>query len=117
MTSTTARVTIREIQDTSDHDEPGTCGECGRQGLRWVAILSTGAAVGLECAKPILGYKPQPKSYNWLADFTAVARYQEGDALHILYQHRTGTATRSTTNGSTTLVGGARAAWTQRGWL
>jgi hypothetical protein len=111
---TTATLTITRIDD---HEGDGECSSCRRTGLRWVATLSDGTAVGLECAKKILGWKPAPASYNWIADFTPVAEHVDyGDTL-VMWQHKTGNQTRETCNGVLVTVGGVRADWTKKGWL
>ena len=73
----TATVTLVKIED---HEGNGECRECGRTGLRWIATLSDGTHVGTECAKQILGWKPTPKTYTWVADFTAIAKVVEAEA-------------------------------------
>lgn len=111
---TTATVTISRIDD---HEGEGDCSSCGRTGLRWIATLSDGAAVGLECAKKVLGWKPAPADYNWIADFTPIAEYVEYDSTYVLWQHKTRNQTRETRNGTLVSVGGCRADWTKQGWL
>lgn len=111
--SETAQVTLHKMED---HEGFGICAACGREGLRWIARLSDGSGVGTECAKAALGFKPAPKSYNWVADYRPVAEHTDAGAHLILWQHKTGTATRETTDGYLTAVGGVRAAWTARGW-
>lgn len=63
----TAKLHIELIRDC---EGAGRCGACQREGLRWVAQLSDGSHVGLECAKKVLGFRPAPKAYNWIADYT-----------------------------------------------
>lgn len=100
-----------------DHEGNGHCSACQREGLRWIVTLSDGSQVGTECAKTIIGVKPDPKSYTWTADFTAVAEHNEyGDTL-VLWQHKNGTATRETRNGYLVAVGGRRRIWEKEGWL
>ena len=62
-----AKVTVKWVENC---EGDGTCLACGREGLTWVVVLSDGSRVGVECAKPILGFKPAPKSYVWSRDFT-----------------------------------------------
>jgi hypothetical protein len=111
---TAATITISRIDDTGSD---GECSSCGRTGLRWIATLSDGTVVGLECAKQILGFRPAPKTYNWIADFTAVAEHVEHEDTWVLWQHKTGTQTRDTRNGVLMNIGGARTDWTRKGWL
>lgn len=107
-------VTLARVED---REGEGTCAACGREGLRWIAILSDGTGVGLECAKRVLGFRPAPASYNWIADFTAVAEHHDYAVVYVLWQHKRGNATRETRNGALTQVGGVRAEWARRGWL
>lgn len=121
--------TTNHLIRVEDHEGFGTCGHCDREGLRWIAIVSVDGqtvAVGTECAKRVLGWKPTPKSYAWVEHFTVVAEHTEpyrmygSDApttTYTLWQHRNGTATRETTNGVLTSIGGVRREWTDRGWL
>lgn len=112
-----------KVEKIEDHEGDGTCGHCGREGLRWIATLSDGSRCGLECAKRVLGFKPAPTAYKWVSDFTQVAEYREvnsyGDtlAVWVLWQHKRGNATRETRDGFLQSVGGMRAAWEARGWL
>jgi hypothetical protein len=46
-----------------------------------------------------------------------VAEHTDGGATFVLWQHRTGTATRETRNGHLARVGGVAAAWRAAGWL
>jgi len=111
---TTTTLTITRIDD---REGAGECSSCGRRGLRWIATLSDGSAVGLECAKKILGWKPTPTSYNWIADFGPVAEHAEYGAVYVLWEHKTRNQTRETRNGTLISVGGCRADWTKKGWL
>ncbi|OZD23790.1 hypothetical protein CH253_07975 [Rhodococcus sp. 06-156-3C] len=95
----------------------GRCAECEREGLTWVAILSDGSGVGLECSKRVLGFRPVAKSYAWVADFEAVAEFSEYGDTFVLWQHRSGSETRETRNGALVAVGGVRGAWQRKGWL
>lgn|SRR5574342_47012 len=105
------------ISKIEDREFEGECGECGRHGLRWVAILSDGSAVGLECAKRVLGYRPAPATYQWVSDFEPVAEHTEHAQTWVMWQRKGGTATRETLNGRLVAVGGVRADWLKRGWL
>jgi hypothetical protein len=109
----TATVTLVKVED---HEGNGECSECGRTGLRWIATLSDGTTVGVECAKKVMGWKPAPKTYAWTADFAATAEHIECGETFILWTAKTGNATRETRNGNLTAVGGVRQAWTARGW-
>lgn len=114
MTATAAKMSIVRIDD---HEGDGDCSSCGRTGLRWIATLSDGTHVGLECAKKILGWKPAPTSYNWIADFSPVAERVEFGETFVLWQHKTRNQTRETCNSVLISVGGCRANWTKKGWL
>jgi hypothetical protein len=110
----TAAVTLTKIED---HEGSGTCGQCGREGLRWVATMSDGSLVGLECAKKIIGYRPSPDSYRWVADYVATAEHAEYKQSYVLWTHRCGNGTRETCNGVLTAVGGVSKQWERKGWL
>ena len=105
-----------KLTKIEDHEGDGTCAECRREGLRWIATLSDGTQVGLECAKKVLGFKPATKNYNWIADFRPVAEFADCGNLHIMWQHKEGSATRETLNGNLVQIGGVAAKWQQRGW-
>lgn len=114
MTATTARPTVARIDD---HEGQGECGNCRRTGLRWIATLTDGSEVGLECAKQILGWKPRPVNYDWIKDFRPVAEAKDCDVTYVLWQHKAGNATRTTRNGSLWGVGAQRAEWVRNAWL
>lgn len=99
-----------------DHEGNGICTACGREGLRWIVTLSDGTQVGTECTKKILGYKPQSKHYNWIADFEIIAEHNERGTYFVMWQQKNGRETRETRDGSLVSVGGIRKDWTQRGW-
>lgn len=111
---TTATLTIARIDD---HEGDGDCSNCGRTGLRWIATLSDGTKVGLECAKKILGFRPAPQKYQWIADFTPIAEYVEYGSTYVLWKHKVGNGTRETRDGVLVSVGGCRNDWIRRGWL
>ena len=95
----------------------GECSACGRVGLRWIATLTDGTRVGLECAKKILGFKPAPTKYRWVEDFQIIAEHGEYGEHHALWRHKSGGQTRETVNGVLIRVGGCQTAWEKRGWL
>lgn len=105
------------IVKINDMEFEGRCTVCQREGLRWVATLSDGTGVGLECAKKVLGFKPKPVTYQWVPLYTAIAEYREGGHAWVLWQRKNGTETRETRNGHLMAVGGCRADWAKRGWL
>lgn len=115
--------TTLSLVRVEDREGEGVCQACDRDWLRWVCILSDGTEVGTECAKSLLGYKPTPKSYAWVSEFVPVAEHRDGivmggaPAVWVLWQHKTGSATRETLNGSLQAVGGVLQAWERRGWL
>ena len=109
-----ATLTLSKIEDREGF---GACGECGREGLRWIATLSDGSTVGLECSKKVLGFKPAPKTYNWVPDFRPVAEFNDCGNVHVMWQHREGSATRETLNGNLVQIGGVATKWRQRGWV
>lgn len=111
---TTTKIHLVKIED---HEGDGRCGACGREGLRWIAVLSDGTQVGTECAKAVLGYRPTARDYSWVVDYTAVAEHVEYGVTYIMWQHKRGARTVATRNGVLDTVGGVRAEWTRRGWV
>jgi hypothetical protein len=111
--ATTTTLTMERIDDC---EGDGTCGACGREGLRWVVTLSDGSRVGLECAKKLVGFRPAPHTYNWVADYEPVAEYRDGRDVFVMWQHKTRNITRETLNGHLHSVGGVRSDWQRRGW-
>lgn len=117
--TTTKTPTLAYVMDA---EGAGECGACDRTGLRWIAVLSDGSHVGLECAKKVMGFRPAPKAYNWIPEFEIVATKVEcagtsSECTWALWQHKTGPQTRETRNGSLATVGGARGDWERRGWV
>ncbi|AVO21288.1 hypothetical protein SEA_TRYPO_79 [Mycobacterium phage Trypo] len=78
-----------ELVKVEDHEGTGECPACGRTGLRWICVMNDGSRAGVECAKKLLGYRPAPKHYNWVPEFTAVAEYVEAgpDVRAVAAQH------------------------------
>ncbi len=118
---TTATATKLTIARIDDHEGDGDCSNCGRTGLRWIATLSDGSKVGLECAKKLLGFRPAPAAYQWVGFFEPVAehveRYGYDTVTWVLWQRKGGAETRETRNGVLMTVGGCRKDWTKKGWL
>ncbi|AER49192.1 hypothetical protein SEA_KATNISS_80 [Mycobacterium phage Katniss] len=117
MNANTTAAAKLELVKVEDHEGTGECPSCGRTGLRWICVMNDGSRAGVECAKKLLGYRPAPKHYNWVPEFTAVAEYVEAGQTFVLWQHNTSGQTRETRNGILVAVGGARAAWQRRGWI
>ena len=113
-TALTAKILLVRVDDREGN---GRCGACQREGLRWICVLSDGTEVGTECAKAALGYKPTPKTYAWVSDYTAVAERTEGSAVWTLWQAKNNSTTRETLNGNLRSIGGCRQAWERNGWL
>lgn len=109
------KVTLVKIED---HEGTGECSACPKKGLRWVATMSDGMRVGLECAKKIMGYKITPDNYKWTADFVQVAEHRSGTDVYVLWTRKDGKAkTVGTQNGVLYSVGGTRKEWIADGWL
>lgn len=101
-----------------DFEFEGECSQCGRHGLRWVATLSDGTRVGLECVKKILGYRPTATQYQWIKDFELVATHNDHGCVYGLWAHKLNPrATRETRYGYLNAVGRCREDWERRGWL
>ena len=111
---TAVTLTVAKIED---YEGSGHCTLCGRENLRWICTLTDGTKVGTECAKKVLGWKPQPKNYQWIGDFRIAAEHVEYGTTFVMWQHKTGRETRETRDGGLTAVGGVRQDWTRRGWL
>jgi hypothetical protein len=109
----TPRLTISKIED---HEGNGRCSACDREGLRWICTLSDSTTVGTECAKKLVGYKPAPKQYQWVADFAPGAEHNDHGVVYVMWQHKSGNATRETRNGHLSTVGGVGADWDRLGW-
>lgn len=111
--NTTAKLTVSHI---SDEEGTGTCAACDREGLRWLVHFNQDQLpVGLECAKKVLGFKPAPKSYNWMNGFTLTRTVVECEGrpsavTWCLYTHTSG-RTASTRNGNLQAMGGAAQAY------
>lgn len=110
---TTETLTVSHI---TDEESFGVCSACDREGLRWLVHFNQNhLPVGLECAKKVLGFKPAPKSYNWMNGFTVTRTFVEGEGrdwavTFVLYTHTNG-RTAMTRNGNLTHMGGADRAW------
>jgi hypothetical protein len=104
------------IVKIEDFEGYGCCSSCGREDLRWIATLSDGTQVGMECAKRILGFRPSPKAYNWVSDFRPVAEHTEHGSTYVMWQHKTCNQTRETRDGVLVSVGGIRQDWRRHGW-
>lgn len=113
-TATASTITLAKVEN---HEGNGQCAQCGREGLTWVAILSDGSGVGMECSKRILGFRPGAKSYDWVANFDAVAEHSEYGDIYVMWQRRGRNETRETRNGALISVGGVRGDWDRKGWL
>lgn len=74
------------ITKVEDHEGHGRCGQCGREGLRWIAILSDGTSCGTECAQRVLGRTLNPKSLTWIAGTTVIAEHTTKWDTAIVYQ-------------------------------
>ncbi|GIH07514.1 hypothetical protein Rhe02_55810 [Rhizocola hellebori] len=105
------------IWKIEDREFQGECSACPRTGLRWIAVLSDGSTVGLECAKKIVGFRPSPITYTWVADFEPIAEHNDHGTLYVMWQRKGGKATRETKNGALVSVGGVRSDWIKRGWV
>ena len=109
----TSTATIAKI---TDHEGHGHCTACQRENLRWIATLTDGTAVGLECAKKAIGHRPAPATYKWVSDFHPIAEHHQPGHAYILWQRTGGTETRITHNARLTDIGGGVQTWTSRGW-
>lgn len=109
--STLALVQIDDVEGE------GECSHCGRPGLRWIAVLSDGSRVGVQCARKLLGIPIAKRNFEWVAAFDVVATHVEHGVHHVLWRHKTYTETRETRNGILHQVGGAWTAWRLKGWV
>ena len=63
-------LTVVRVEDC---EYEGTCSICGKEGVRWVVIMSDGSRVGGECAKKLLGWKPSARNYSWVTNLSPVS--------------------------------------------
>lgn len=101
------------VLTVEDHEGTGRCGHCGREGLRWVATMTDGSAVGVNCARKAMGMKISTAGLSWTAKFEVIATH--GDRA--LWRHIGGVQTRTTQGGVLMAVGGQREEWEAMGWL
>lgn len=110
-----------EIVKVEDHEGTGECLHCGREGIRWIVVLSDGSRVGLSCARKAMGYRVAPKQYNWIPDFVVYAEIEERGVFHRLWHHKDQPRlVRWTINLGVQAIGDRRFiedGWRQRGWL
>lgn len=84
----TTQTTITKFED---HEGYGLCTACGREGLRWIAVLSDGSAVGSECAKRKTGVPmPAPSKLAWLKGKRVVAEHATKWETTVLYRSESG---------------------------
>lgn len=79
MSTATATVEVVEVQD---HEGFGVCGHCGREGLRWIVVLSDGTSLGSGCMKKVLGWNVAPKKIQWAAGYEKSLDLAENLALY-----------------------------------
>lgn len=101
------------ITKFEDHEGDGRCGHCGREGLRWIAVLSDGSKCGTECAKRVLGYAPAPKSFNWIAGCEVIAEHADKWTTSVVYRNAAG-RTFLAENGVLMVIGGGLAEFERR---
>lgn len=114
MDTTTARRTT--VSHITDEEGTGTCSACDREGLRWLVHFNQDQLpVGLECAKKVLGFKPAPKTYNWMEGYSLTRTIVEceGRPMAVTWNLYTNAAGRtvSTRNGVLQVIGGAASAY------
>jgi hypothetical protein len=103
-----------------DRSGTGTCGCCGREGLRWVYFLTDGTFVGSECAKKIMGHAIEPRSHARLTDFHVIAEHQNKFGVtYLLWEHNLGGYYSETIDGKVKRHGSdeLRKSWTKIGWV
>ena len=74
MTTTADTATVHHLED---HEGAGECQQCGRTGLRWVAILTDSTRVGVECAKKINAAVPAGPTLKPLAGKTVTEAWTD----------------------------------------
>ena len=91
-----------------DHEYEGTCSHCGREGLRWIVVMSDGATIGSGCMKKALGIPaPAPASYRWVSNYTMTAEYvNRAGQSYALWQHRNKVQGCISINGNQQVIGG-----------
>ncbi|MGP5043583.1 hypothetical protein ACTXJR_06065 [Glutamicibacter ardleyensis] len=113
MTTTITPAKVLYVENT---EGDGSCGHCGREGLKYVAHLKDGGAVGLSCARKLMGVTITPKEIAWTAGYEVIATYVDLGNFHALWKDSAG-RTRSTKNGYCYSIGGQIPAWKKLGWL
>jgi hypothetical protein len=109
--NTTSKLHITKVED---HEGFGRCGQCERENLRWVVVLSDGTRVGTECAKRACGIVVKAATYQWMTEYEPVAEYADKFETAVVYQHRTSDRTRLVVNGYLQVNGGGMAEFARR---
>ena len=95
-------VTVVKVED---HEYEGTCGACGKEGVRWVVTLSDGSRVGGECAKKLLGWAPTAKKFSWVTGLTPLVEEMiDGEAI-VVWANQTRTRGGISINGHPQMFG------------
>ena len=90
-----------------DREHEGTCGMCGKEGVRWIVVLDDGSQVGGECAKKILGWAPTSKKFSWVTGMTPViTAWSRMDGHVTVWQHENGVRAAISINGYPMTFGG-----------
>lgn len=113
MTTTTKPAKVLYVENA---EGGGHCGHCGREGLKYIAHLEGGEAVGLTCARKLMGVQITPREVAWTAGYKIIATYDDLGTFYALWQDAAG-RTRSTRNGECFSIGGQVREWQKRGWL
>lgn len=83
-----------------DREHEGTCGLCGKEGVRWIVVLDDGSQVGGECAKKILGWAPTAKKFSWVTGMTPTLTADCGiDGTVVLWTSESGRRAALSVNG------------------
>lgn len=103
------RMNTIHVVKVEDHEYEGTCGACGKQGVRWIVTLSDGSTVGGECAKRILGWAPTKASHGWVTGMIPVQEATSFGDHWVLWQAKKGYKSVISRNGYAQAVGGTNA--------
>lgn len=109
-------ITVTRVED---HEGTGVCGHCGREGLRWIAVMSDGALIGTSCAKKLMGFNVTTKSVTQLKGFIVTQEWRNrfGDLYVLWHSTERDTYAETLPNGKVRFGQSVLKAWTADGWL
>jgi hypothetical protein len=102
-----------------DHEGTGTCGHCGREGLRWIAVMSDGSMIGTSCAKKLMGFNVTAKTVTDLKGFVVTAEWRNrfNDLYVLWYSTERDTYAETLANGKVRFGQVVAKQWQSDGWI